>query len=522
LIHDRAHSGRRFPAAQQGGLSPEVDNLGGKTRRSGTAAPARVWPFHVLLIALVLSPLPFGSVFQWSWAGLAVVVGLLLLLSISRPVSGPGAPPSVVSRLWLPGLLYLLAVGWVAIQASGATPQAWHHPIWGQTAETLGARTNGGVSVNPYDTRSDLLKMLTFAGIFWLAVVYGRARERVRAALWVLGIAGAFYALYGIVAELTEAGAVLWFHDMPNHRQGVTSTLVNRNMYVVYAAFGFLSVTCLFLDLWLSFSRTTNSRPIRWTLFVHETQSKTFLLLILAVVALVALVMTGSRGGVLASAVASAVLTLCLVRRQQGAPSVWRPLFQFSMGFLVFWAGLFVLAGAHLGSRVAESASGAGDGRIAGYRMIISAIREAPLTGFGGASSRDVFYLHNDGVFWNTFNYAHNLYLGAAVEMGIPAAAAMMAAAALVALSCLKGIWRRRRDQAFPALGVAVTALIAVHGLVDSPLYLPANAATYSFLLGLAFAQSWSTRAPLPSSKAAAQPRQNAQPLPGSDEAQSE
>ena len=482
----------------------------------------------MLLAALVLSPLPFGSIFQWSWAGLAVIVGLLLLVSIGSFAPGPGPGPGpgpagfAMSRLWLPGLLYLLAVGWVAIQASEMTPQAWHHPIWEQTAETLGARTAGSVSVNPYDTRSDLLKMLTFAGIFWLAVAYGRARERVRAALWVLGIAGALYALYGIVGEFTEAGAVLWFHRMPNHRSGVTSTFVNRSMYVVYAAFGLLSITCLFLDLWLVFSRTTTARSRPWARFVQETQSKALPLLILAVVVLVALVMTGSRGGVLASAVASAVLLFCLLRRQGRGPSAGRPMLHFSIAFLAFWGVLFALAGAYLGSRLAEIQSGAWDGRIAGYRMMLSAIAEAPLTGFGGASSRDVFYLQNDGTFWNTFNYAHNLYLGAAVEMGIPAAAAMLAAVALVAVSCLKGIWRRRRDQAFPALGVAVTTLIVVHGLVDSPLYLPANAATYSFLLGLAYAQSWSTRAPLPSLRAAAQPRRDAQRLPGSGEAQNE
>jgi hypothetical protein len=49
-----------------------------------------------------------------------------------------------------------------------------------------------------------------------------------------------------------------------------------------------------------------------------------------------------------------------------------------------------------------------------------------------------------------------------------------------------------------PALGVAITSLIGVHGITDSPLYYPANAATFSFLLGLAYAQSWPSRTPVP------------------------
>ena len=82
-------------------------------------------------------------------------------------------------------------------------------------------------------------------------------------------------------------------------------------------------------------------------------------------------------------------------------------------------------------------------------------------------------------------------YLGAAVELGIPAAAVLVTAVGLIVWCCVKGVWRRQKDQTLPALGVSVAVLVAVHGLVDSPLYLTANAATFSFLLGIAYAQSW-------------------------------
>jgi O-antigen ligase len=188
---------------------------------------------------------------------------------------------------------------------------------------------------------------------------------------------------------------------------------------------------------------------------------------------------------------------------------------------VALWGVLFVVAGAHLASRLADLEAGVMGGRFAGYKLLLAAILEAPLTGHGAGSARDVFYLHNDGAFWNTFNYSHNLYLGAAVELGIPAAVVLIAAVGLIAWICLKGVGRRQKDQVFPALGVSVTALVAVHGLVDSPLYLPANAATFSFLLGIAYAQSWPSqnrRFTLPGAQSR---HQRAEPHPARSEGQS-
>ncbi len=90
----------------------------------------------------------------------------------------------------------------------------------------------------------------------------------------------------------------------------------------------------------------------------------------------------------------------------------------------------------------------------------------------------------------------HNHFLQLALELGIPAAMAALGAVGAICVSCWRGLARRRRDQVYPALGLAATTLVGVHGLMDDPLIVPAVAATYSALLGLGFAQSWSTAIP--------------------------
>ena len=69
----------------------------------------------------------------------------------------------------------------------------------------------------------------------------------------------------------------------------------------------------------------------------------------------------------------------------------------------------------------------------------------------------------------------------------------LVAAVGYVGLCCLVGARRRRRDALYPALGAAATALVACHALVDFSLQIPAVAAWFATLLGLGYAQSWSS-----------------------------
>ncbi len=167
-----------------------VNSLPGRSTGPGTRSDGWSWIFIALLLTVILAPLPLGSVYQWSWAGLAVVIGILLLIWVLRVAGEPGYAAFGLGRLWFPGLLFGLSLSWIAVQAWELTPRSWHHPIWAEAGETLGTETVGRVSLDPYDTSSSLLQMLTYGGVFWLAAQYCRARTRARAAVWALGIAG--------------------------------------------------------------------------------------------------------------------------------------------------------------------------------------------------------------------------------------------------------------------------------------------------------------------------------------------
>jgi O-antigen ligase len=132
--------------------------------------------------------------------------------------------------------------------------------------------------------------------------------------------------------------------------------------------------------------------------------------------------------------------------------------------------------------------------RFAAYGLISESSRDNPLLGFGYGTFADSFRLYRSDAITGYLDRAHNSYLENIFELGWPAALALFAAVAGAGLVCLRGLLRRGRDWFYPALGLAVTALAAIHAWFDFSLQMPAVAVTFAAVLGVACAQSFSSR----------------------------
>ena len=458
----------------------------------GKAFPPR-WIFGLLLAFVALFPLTLGGIYQWSWAGLAVLVGGLLLAWVvslwRRPdteVFWPrGEGPF---GLMLPLLLLVAVLAWAALQAASfGVGQA---TIWATTAEHLGVPVAGSLSLAPEKTRAALLQLMTAGAVFWLAVQYGRSPELVRCGLWVLAVAGLCYCLYGLAMVLSGSDKVLWFAKT-RYLGNVTGPYINRNLFAFYAGLGLLASCALLLD-----RVAAAQRPDDWLLpalrrALLEQPNRVAALVTMILIYLVTIGFTESRGGALSSAFAVAILLVAMLLRSARLGP--RSLLLGSAGAVAIWLLVYAVTAAHLGGRF-QSEFFEDGGRLDAYGVMLTAIGDAPLQGYGYGAFAESFFYHNDGSIWPAYNYSHNLYLGAVVELGLPAACALLMAVALVTLACVRGLRKRRRHQAYPALGLGITTLVAAHGLVDSPLFIPANAVTYSCLLGLAYAQAFPTQ----------------------------
>ena len=127
------------------------------------------------------------------------------------------------------------------------------------------------------------------------------------------------------------------------------------------------------------------------------------------------------------------------------------------------------------------------------FTRTIDAIAEKPILGWGLGTFEPVFAkFHPPGINVRIVR-AHNEYLDNALGLGIPATVLLVSAIGLLAVTCLFGIRRRRRNQTYPAAGFAIVVLVGLHSLVDFTTQIPAVSATFALLLGTCVAQSFNT-----------------------------
>jgi O-antigen ligase len=446
--------------------------------------------FRTLLILVLLAPLPLGSVYAWSWAVMALVVGGLMGAWSLGVLTGRCLPAVGLRATWPAVLLFALVAGWAVAQTLPVMPGSWHHPIWAAAAEALGRAMPATITIDADAAIAALTRLLTYAGVFWLSLQLCRDRHRARAAIAAVAYAGAAYAAYGLFVEATGSGTILWFPKV-THPDDLSSTFVNRNSFAAYAGLALICATGLIIDRLSHAFAGAVSAGQRVGQAIEAIAVRGMPLLLSWVVILSALLLTRSRGGFLAAAVALPALFLAFGR----ARAVDRRLVAGS--FTACGAALvlvFSIGGDVLDARLARTL-GADEERLRLFAATLDAIAEEPGFGTGYGTFEDVFARHRPADFGSRHSKAHNTYLENVLELGLPAALALFAIFAGVLVVTFRGAGRRRRDVAFPCIGFAATVLVAAHALIDFGLQIPAIAATWCLIAGAACAQSAPSRA---------------------------
>ena len=448
--------------------------------------------FWILVAVVLLMPLPFGAVHPVPWSLAAAVIGCLLLawalcvLFRDLPYR-PG-----MARLRHATVPFGLVLLWAGLQSLGGdwVPAALRHPLWDQAGAALGVSIGGAISIDPWASLTGIVRLASYAAVFWLAFHLVRSDRQARRFMQVFVTAAALYAAYGLIVHLNGLELVLW-HRKTAYLESLTSTFINRNSYATYAGLGVVAATALLIQGLLDRLALPLGRRETGLRLLGLVSGRGGWLLVAWCLLVSALLLTQSRAGIASTLVA--LLALFLAYGWSGALA--RRHLAIAVG-LILAVGLafFLVSGGgfldRFGSRIIER-----EVRPEIYDAVLQLIAYRPWLGSGLGSFEQAFRLVQGESLTQAVAMAHSSYLEAAVELGVPAAALLTLAVLAPAGACLMALRQHGDTMLCPAVAVAATLLVGLHATIDFSLQIPAVAATYALLLGLGAGISFAPRA---------------------------
>ncbi len=446
--------------------------------------PFLFWTFTLLIM---LAPLPFGMVHGLSQALFACLV-LAAAAGYCLALLRAGRSPAVPLRwIWPETAAFALVMVWVAVQMLAVVPQAWQHPFWAEAGEVLGLELAGSISLTRGSGFAGLMRLATYAAVFWLALQWGRDRRRAGQLVAAVVLAATLYAVYGLVVHFTDLRSVLWV-EKTSYVQDLTGTFVNRNSFATYLGMALLAVTGFYLAGFFRVLQSGRRGRDRLLHVLQQALVRAAPQLACLLILLTALLLTHSRAGVTLSLAVLLVMALLFGPLRRAA----RTGFRLTIGTMACAAAaaLLLSGDGYLARLTATDLDR--EQRLHVYAQTWQAIGNAPCTGYGLGGFAQVFPLYAEpGV--SNYDKAHNDWLETVFELGWPAALVWFAILAGLALRCLLGFFQRRRDHVYPLLGFCASLLVGLHALVDFSLQIPGVAVTFAALLGVGAAQSWSS-----------------------------
>ena len=435
-----------------------------------------------LFALLLLAPLPFGSVQGGSVLAIeltAAALGLIAILVIGRDREAAAAVPKL--PLAICGGVIALGVFQVvplpfAIAAKFNPTADLVRPL----IPYLGLDHPPSVtwSVASPETTDALLRFTAYVLIGLAAAVSCDTERSHRRFALVVVTAAVFQAVYGSGEYLTGRQHIFgfakkWYLD------SATGTLINRNHFATLLAIA------LPFALTLAIPRRAQTRTQDWRGRLVALSKGTALVRLFAAAAAaliwMGLLLSHSRAGLVAGIVA-AVMVVAHFRATRAAR--WTA----AVGAAVLLALLTLELAQAPGERFFRTKDdlGARAGRPAVWRDAMGLVSARPVLGWGFGTFESAFPTVQSADIDMHYDHAHNDWLEWTTEGGV---VALLAGLTLLALAL------RRGDIA----GRAALVAVALHGVWDFSLRIPAAAVATAATMGLAYSAYAATASRSPS-----------------------
>ncbi|HET6930374.1 MAG TPA: O-antigen ligase family protein [Candidatus Acidoferrum sp.] len=344
-----------------------------------------------------------------------------------------------------------------------------------------------------YDTRMQIQLLFVYIILLFLLPQAYYRMSHWRGMLWFLMSLGFFVSVFGILQHLTFNGKLYWFRVM---RYGgyPFGPYVNRNHF---AGFAEILIPVALVPLVLGKVR----------------RERLFLVGLFAVVPIVALLLSASRGGIVSFAVQLVILfSLLLIRRLHSKYMLAGGVLVLCAILAVSWIGVQQVLQRFSNYQTVDVSMGKrASMRHDTWRIFL----DHPVLGTGLGTLQMVFPPYESSYDAKIVNHTHNDYLEALAETGVLGALCCLWFLAVLFIASIKGL--KELGGSFGAVlnlsGLVGCCGILVHSLVDFNLHIPANALLFFVSAHLATARLQTSPPGTPESS---QPRRETRKVEGS------
>ena len=461
--------------------------------------------FSVAVLALLLSPVAFGSVHCWAYSILELVVfTLVLLFFFGRVFSGYAKHVEIVRT---PVDIFIaLFFAWVLFQVSPIPRWALHafSPVTFRDKMELLAFFEGfahtrGIEYSPdflayyrHPVFQRLLKIASCASMFFLVVNTANTGKRLNLLIHLLVFSGLFQALYGLFQVFGQERNVLWF-SRPYYKFA-SGTFIVSNHFAFYLAMSFLLTLGLLVaqrktkrDFSSGFDtpRARVQAVVGW--FSPESSNpKRLFLFFVAVMQGTALIMSGSRGGNASVAVALLAISILFLTKKR--------LRKTAAVSMLVCLGAFASA-AYTGMDSTLNKFGRAEegfeGRLCISLNMLPMLMDYPVAGVGLGNFPYIYprYQSLDCPVLNTSPYSHNDWLEIGTDTGCTGLFVVGAAVVLFLVKIVQ-VWKKRRNLYALGIGAGTMACVVaacLHSLGDLNMHIPSNSLTLAAVAGIGF-----------------------------------
>jgi O-antigen ligase len=454
-------------------LKSEID--GNRLPFGVTFASVQLW---TTIVVLVLAPLFFGSVDLFWVAVWAILLSISALCGVGVRMQ-TGQSRVFFAFLGLCSVYALVSI----VQVAPFGFDQLNDPIWRHAGELLGhdalPRISSRAEVPPLALGHFVLLATSFINGFCIGTSQRGTAKLVQFAQYSILL----YVIYGLAALILTPDMVLWAPKLA-YRGSLTATFINHNTAATFVGTGAI----LWLCSAFSSLQGVEFSSLRLLLLTRSNEVLAFRIIVRSAAALTcffALLLTGSRGGLICSCLGLLVAIILMAANRQ------KPRFLQ----VVLSGGVALAVTIVLLSRIGRIGSQGlfDDARWSVYGFCMEAIRQRPLLGAGAGTFADLFpsLRPNNFYSWGVWDFAHSTTLEIAVETGIPVAA-MIVIAALASLVILARAAVKSEDRSRRALAAitGIAFLSYLQSMIDFSLQIPGYLILFGVLLGCGLARA--------------------------------